>query len=729
MTVDPGFPSRIVRWPWAVTPGLQEARVFHWKDAAGAPYDPGTVTAKAGMDGMIAATVTGTGATRTITWSSGQTGLIPGSQWRLNFDGQDWVGGNVGIAQPEDAPPTEDGWTIQLPGDGDGDGLTVTIAAGGGQRFAASVVLHTDSLTPSSGDSVFWVAYTPGHVDAGGPGGSQRVQNDWQVVEAYEWGDESWNPPEGGTDVLLLMGEDSWPSKFATATNGALTVKDVPGLTVVPVGCGGAYGDGEGTALWMARNFEGFNGAPSPVAPAVDFVPVVIGARSVLSDGFTGRLAGLDPNLGAVLDMIDAGLDDHYVALFVADGDYSGGTFTAATLYDTGYPVPRENLVGAPVCVVSGNDMGLWTITASGPCTPGRTIDPGDVIRAYGQGLVALAGSSNGVDVSGINVAATAARVEAVSAGVDGANATIATLTGTVNGVVTEVGTLTDGLLSLHVVGDADAVAGDLRDRATVETPPTAWAVCGEQDATFGDACYFRCTTVLPPPTSTLEVRATARFRSHKADSPFAEIWSEPKDAGGMPGAGGVWDRFELAFWSVFSETVNPEFNRLWLFWEYTESSGTIEEWMSGTVENPGAVLSPAFGSSGGGLPANTWVTVAVFMDMATGTTAVRVRTDTTWDFEHPDDGTRWRTLRTYTTDAGTTSLAASDEVEQWIGRGGGRFDVARVQVWLDGTPALDFDPSTAADEATTVTDSVLLDASDDPAVWEAHDLAVIHNP
>jgi len=413
----------------------------------------------------------------------------------------------------------------------------------------------------------------------------------------------------------------------------------------------------------------------------------------------------------------------HRAGLFATDVDMAGGSWSNLPMYGGG-TVAREWIVGAPILVVEGDDFGLWTVTASGPCTPGPGMGLGDTIVASGAGWEAVAVTADGESVAGFVVQATGAQVAALATTVAGHTSTLSDLDDAFQAQGTTLDGVGNDVETINLVADADAVAGDLRDHAAVATPPTAWAVCGEQDATIGDACYFRCTTTLPSPTATLEVRATARFRSFKADSPFAEIWSEPKDAAGMPGAGGVWDRYEVAFWPI---NDGGPLARLWLFWEYTESGGSIEQWLSETTENPDAILSPAFGSSGAALPANTWVTVMVAMDLAAGTTTLRVRTDTAWDFEAADE-TRWRTLRTYTTDAEVTSLAASDDVEQWIGRGGGRFDVARVQVWLDDVAAMDFDPSTADDEATEVADSVLLDDADDPAVWTANDNAVDHD-
>ena len=60
----------------------------------------------------------------------------------------------------------------------------------------------------------------------------------------------------------------------------------------------------------------------------------------------------------------------------VADLDMSGGSWTELP----GVGLPRMFLVGQPVLVLQGDDRGLWTVTASGPCTP--LPDPGGAVIA-----------------------------------------------------------------------------------------------------------------------------------------------------------------------------------------------------------------------------------------------------------------------------------------------------------------------------------------------------------
>jgi len=706
----PGFLSDVVLWPWYLPAGEDRTVTLTFDE------DPGTVTVDAGPAYTIPATIDGTGTTRTITWSAeqavaiGDDGIL-GGKWRLRINGVTKMGGPIRASSPT-LTPTAAEWTVQLP-DVDGGNLTVTVigGTGSGVSFAASVILHTDSLTPSNGDALYWVAYTPGHVDSGGPGGSQRVQNDWEVLEAYEWGDETWEPPAGGTDVLLLMGEDSWPTVFATASPDALTAQDVPGLSIVALGCGGSSGT-TGTALWVARNFDGFEGAPSPDEPAYDFVPVVTLAQSVMTRAWTGRLAGLDQNVGAVLDMLDAGLDDHYVAMFVTgDDDFSGGTLTGITLHDTGDTVPREYVVTAPVCVVDGPDMGLWTITASGPCTAGRSIDPGDIIRAFAQGFIAVAGSSDGETVSGINVAATYETVRELGEAVADQATGITNLSGTVDGLVDEVGDLTPRVDDLAKNASEAATGLALTNHANGMGTVWAWAECGLGDIGFEAHVrgYWSCPVILPTPTTSLFTRALVRSISGSRDPAlYQEICSEPMDSLGVPGDGGAWDHDEFA--------VLSRDGALSAFFEWTADGGTTE-WH--TDQDP--VVDPPYGP---GIPPGAWVEIAVAApDFSTGILYLLARTDH-GNYVDPWDEDRWRILCTYDTGAPIT-FEDSTAVEMWIGRGGGRIDIARVRRWIDDVLRSDFNPFMGGNGATTIADQVLVDEFDDPAIWTASDNAV----
>jgi len=96
---------------------------------------------------------------------------------------------------------------------------------------------------------------------------------------------------------------------------------------------------------------------------------------------------------------------DHSVTVFASDVDASGGSFTDVPLYKS-VDVPRAILAGSTMLVVDGDDLGLWTITASGPCAAGAALALGDVVASL-SGRIGVAPSTDGTTVAAIQVAAT----------------------------------------------------------------------------------------------------------------------------------------------------------------------------------------------------------------------------------------------------------------------------------------------------------------------------------
>jgi len=73
---------------------------------------------------------------------------------------------------------------------------------------------------------------------------------------------------------------------------------------------------------------------------------------------------------------------------FTTDFDAAGGSFTTVPVIGVG-DIPRAFVVTATVLVTEGDDLGLWTITASGACTPGPVLQSGDVVSStFGQHAV-----------------------------------------------------------------------------------------------------------------------------------------------------------------------------------------------------------------------------------------------------------------------------------------------------------------------------------------------------
>lgn len=204
------------------------------------------------------------------------------------------------------------------------------------------------------------------------------------------------NGAPAGVGVLRgsVLGAVDPSEDGVTVTDGSITVE----VTVI----GSTGGGGGGGGVWGS----------------------ITGTLSAQAD-LTAALAGKadDADVTAVQADVDAHealtttahggvVPGHLVDLFSADVDMSGGSWTDLPLLD-GSTVPRGFLAGAAVCVVEGGDLGLWTVTASGPCTAGPALSPGDVLSTSGLGLVGVAQSSDGVTVAEVMVAATRAELDA----------------------------------------------------------------------------------------------------------------------------------------------------------------------------------------------------------------------------------------------------------------------------------------------------------------------------
>lgn len=384
------------------------------------------------------------------------------------------------------------------------------------------------------------------------------------------------------------------------------------------------------------------------------------------------------------------------VVLFLDDVDAVGGDFTTVSLY--GNPgasaVPRSALVGVTALVVAGDSLGRWTITASGPCTPGPELAVyQSFVNVVGQ--VAATVASDGESVSGIYVLAFAGDVAAVAGDVAAVAADVAAVAADVADLTELEGDVED------LVVDVEARTGaiDVLAYAATLTPPIRYARCG------GDYTdWWSNTDLLATPTTSLRIRSLVRVMVGNGEQQWMETASEPMDSGGVHGAGGDHDRFEDAL-------VDPP-GRVDDYFEMSREGDALEWHRMGSGRPLPQVA---------GLVPYVWIWREKFIDLATGKVSFRVRSDALWDYEDPVDGTRWRTTKVYDTEPDFTFAdSASDTVEWWVGRGNGEFHVARMQAWVDGTLAADFDPSTVAAGATTIPDGVL------SADWEADGDAVV---
>jgi len=358
--------------------------------------------------------------------------------------------------------------------------------------------------------------------------------------------------------------------------------------------------------------------------------------------------------LTAFLDDLDTsgGGADHTVAVFADDFDPTG-SFTTVPLLDVG-AIPRAYLTGATVLIIEGDHLGIWTVPASGPGTPGPALAPGDVIASQ-SGRTATAYTVDGTTVAGVNVTAIA-----------------------------------DGGASIERALQATQV---------LDTP-TRWLECGEDGRG-----HWYCTTKLDL-TGATNLRLRGWFRSISGDpDTFQEGQSEGLDSGGVPGEGGTLDLYEHAKW------LRPTGVRS--YGEQTTAGGTTESHLPDDPEGPTGPTIPG------------WTHEEVEFDLVAGTITLRYESLIAPDHVDDNDGTTWRTTKVYRNPA-MTSFEVSNAPEQWLGRGGGRFDLGPQKAWVDGVLAQQPDIDGATDGDTEVADLVLESAPGVPAVWHARSSAVV---
>jgi hypothetical protein len=140
--------------------------------------------------------------------------------------------------------------------------------------IAASVVLYcptltAEDLTPTDGDTMFWVEHTPDLADADPMTGL----DDWTGREEFLW-TEGWATANDPTNVLILPGSETWfPTVLAEVTPTGFTAIPVLGGQPVMLGCGGAADFNAST--WSGWNIGDTNqgGAIDPTQPAYFIAP------------------------------------------------------------------------------------------------------------------------------------------------------------------------------------------------------------------------------------------------------------------------------------------------------------------------------------------------------------------------------------------------------------------------------------------------------------------------
>lgn len=178
----------------------------------------------------------------------------------------------------------------------------------------ASVVLYCPDLdaadlTPTDGDDMYWVDYTP-NLDAPDP---LSGLSDWTTREAFTWS-EGWATNNDPTNVLMLTDVDeTWlPTLLCEVTATGFTQIPVLGGQPIVLGCGGAVDFS--SSLWTGWNVgeSTQGGGIDPTLPATLIVPAGMTADSVRIVDRTG--SGFHVTLADWYATVNGRATTHYEA-------------------------------------------------------------------------------------------------------------------------------------------------------------------------------------------------------------------------------------------------------------------------------------------------------------------------------------------------------------------------------------------------------------------------------
>lgn len=270
------------------------------------------------------------------------------------------------------------------------------------------------------------------------------------------------------------------------------------------------------------------------------------------------------------------------IGALIEDVDLAGGDFTTFTLHSTPGAIPREFGAGSTVVTVTGSDIGhVWTLTASGPCTQGAALSPGDRIVSF-EGITAEAVGSG--SVQGIVVQATEAYAQARATAAQTAAAALVTAEASARttadtalsaSISTEAGARTSADAALQSQIDGDAHAAE--DAYAASLPAAAvFELCTDFGDTYNDHVWSSAT--LPTVSTGIWIRSKSTIRPYgdtsldDGDEVYSEIASETMD-GGI----GAWDRIEKAVRRVWRD-ADARFDS-YLFYEATPIGGTTDSY------------------------------------------------------------------------------------------------------------------------------------------------------
>lgn len=265
----------------------------------------------------------------------------------------------------------------------------------------ANVILQAPSITPEVDDPLTWLWYvedSPGDSGATPPIPAQFNANG----SPYTWsGTYEGEGEETDQHVLLMLpGDDTWPSVYAKVTPDGFVPLPVLGGTPVMLTCAGAD-FAPNPAMWVGVNHDDpMTGQTDQRTPATSFVPINITAGQVALPGFTGLLAAASyGSLTQALRIIDGlTLGQQYTPVALAVTDISEVTVTYQTkesAMSTATLNADDDLeMGDKVLVVNSSPCSVRTFNGEGifsdpvPADAGIYITTSDVDGGMARSLM-----------------------------------------------------------------------------------------------------------------------------------------------------------------------------------------------------------------------------------------------------------------------------------------------------------------------------------------------------
>lgn len=258
-------------------------------------------------------------------------------------------------------------------------GATGASLSGVGSSPAAAILM-TPSLTPSNGDIIQSIFYSPGMPERVGDPESPNIWEQVTIPENWGYGD-TWtfsnlNTEGVGEHVLLwVIGTDTqWPSVYALVEVDGFTPVELMGSAPVTISCGGA-GILQGS-VWLGRNdqgdTEGTPGISDENYPATRFEPSGVTESSVST--YWERIGNLAGKFSQkeVNDWIDAsGTTDYTIYAYIPTATVEeilglfgwGGVTSVQYIWDNTNQIKRVDPSNETITPISNQPQPQNTVT------------------------------------------------------------------------------------------------------------------------------------------------------------------------------------------------------------------------------------------------------------------------------------------------------------------------------------------------------------------------------